>query len=196
MTRHLRKLESILRLAPSRITGDYRLSIRRCLNVRDKRGSVSIDTLRGVTHGCNVTLSMLVFNRRPGVDSCFLAHYNSKISMRQAGTCGCRSLTSNFHKHGTSPFVIAMRPGPRGAPVRFGSRRKRRFGLIVRKEVLLGVGKGRLVLGPNSDLCFSSSVPRNVVTLSSGAIGFLTMVLWWVRVGGATLSLATAVSGF
>lgn len=179
VTRHLHKLHSMLRLATSSVTHSYSVSTRRCHLTRAKRFSVSIDVLRGVTQRCNVSLSTLVFKRRPGVDSCFLAHTKGKADVRHAGTCGCRSLTTNFVGHATSPFVIAMRPGPSDRPVRCGDRANRRFGLMLRNHVVIDVSNGSLVLGRKSDLCFGSGLPRNVGTLSKGAMGFLTMVVWW-----------------
>lgn len=178
VTRHLHKLHSMLRLATRSVTHSYRVSTRRCHLTRAKSCSVSIDVLRGVTHGCKVTLSTLVFNRRPGVDDCFLAHTKGKADVRHAGTCGCRSLTTNFVGQGTSPFVMAIRPGPSVRPVRCGDRDKRRFGLMLRNHVVVDVSKGSLVLGRKSDLCFGSGLPRKVGTLSKGAMHFLTMVVW------------------
>lgn len=178
VTRQLHKLHSMLRLASRSVTHSYSVSTRRCHLTRAKRCSVSMNVLRGVTRGCNVSLSTLVFNRRPGVDDCFLAHTKGKVDVRHAGTCGCRSLTTKFVGHDTSPFVMATRPGPSSRPVRCGDRDKRRFGLMLRNHVLIGVRKGSLVLGRNSDLCFGTGLPRNVGTLSKGPIHFLTIVVW------------------
>lgn len=192
VTRHLTKLQSTLRVAPRRVTGIYGLAPRRCVGLRDNAMSVSMDMLRRVSRTCKIRLAALVFNSRPGVDDCFVAHGKGNVTIRQAGTCGCRSLTTKFINQGTSPFVIAIRPTPSKAPVCLGSRPKRRCGVMLGNHVLLRVGGGRLVLRRNSDVCFGSRLPRKVGTLSKRGIDFLTVVLW---VSGLVVVLREFVGG-
>lgn len=72
--RHVHKLHSTLSLDMRSVTKRYKLPIRRCGRVRSNRYSVTIDALRRVKQGYGIPLSILVFKRRPGVGTCFLAH--------------------------------------------------------------------------------------------------------------------------
>lgn len=177
VNRELGNLHRILGVPTRRITRLYRVDLRRCLGVRSKRTSPSMCQLSGVSGECNVSLSILLFKRRPHVGKCCMAHGKRKPRVSHGGRCGCRDLTMKFGSEGIGPFVMRISPLPNSGGPGGGKRSKRRCSCIVRKRLRIAVRRGIVMLGPNSDVCFSDGGSRYFHSLGGRPTGFLYVVV-------------------